>query len=256
MPTTHAQSLSELRAAHTPGAIRARLSTVPNHSYLRDIVYGAIDGTVTTFAIVSGVAGAGLSSEVIIILGVANLVADGFSMAAGNFLGTRTEQQQRERARLAEEMHIEKHPEGEREEIRRIFANKGFDGEPLEHIVATITSDRKQWVDTMMREELGMTLHGPSPWRAALWTLAAFVVLGFVPLSPFVLPGLLPASLSSAYTACAAMTAMAFFVVGAVKARFTAQRWYWGGLETLAIGGTAAALAFAVGRMLSRVAAG
>ncbi len=192
-----------------------------------------------------------MSSEVIIILGAANLIGDGFSMAVGNFLGTRAEQQQREHARSAEEFHIEMHPEGEREEIRRIFANKDFAGEPLEHIVTTITSDRKPWVDTMMQEELGMPLHGPSPWRAALWTFTAFVVLGLVPLSVFILPGLTPASVSSPYRACVAMTAAAFFAIGAARAGFTAQRWYWGGLETLAIGGTAAALAFAVGRIVA-----
>ena len=80
------ESLRELEAAHTPEAVRARLEAGPPHSDLRDFIFGAIDGTVTTFAVVSGVSGAGLSASVLIILGVANLVADGFSMGVSNFL--------------------------------------------------------------------------------------------------------------------------------------------------------------------------
>jgi len=86
---------ADLAATHTPENVRQRLQTPTTHSYLRDFVYGAIDGTVTTFAIVSGVAGAGLSTGVILILGVANLVGDGFSMAASNYLGTKTEEELR-----------------------------------------------------------------------------------------------------------------------------------------------------------------
>ncbi len=89
--------LAELEAGHTPEAIQARLDAA--HSDLRDFIFGAIDGTVTTFAVVSSVSGAGLAAGVLIILGVANLVADGFSMGISNFLGTRAEQQQRGRTR-------------------------------------------------------------------------------------------------------------------------------------------------------------
>ncbi len=250
MSVSHPPGREALRAAHTPEAIRARLAGGPDHSYLRDFVYGAMDGAVTTFAVVSGVAGARLGPGVVLVLGVANLIADGFSMAAGNFLGTRTERQRADRARLDEEAHIEAVPDGEREEIRQIFAAKGLEGQILEGVVEVITRDRQRWVDTMLREELGLPLAHPSAWRAAWTTFAAFVAVGAVPLSPYICQ-LLGASLGyDAYLWSTGMTACAFFGVGAAKARFVAQRWFIGGLETLAIGTFAAGLAFLAGRLL------
>ena len=108
------RSASDLEAAHTREAIRTRLEAGPSHSDLRDFIFGAIDGTVTTFAVVSGVSGAGLPAGVLIILGVANLVAAGFSMGISNFLGNRAEQQQRAHTRHEEEYHMRPGPEGGR----------------------------------------------------------------------------------------------------------------------------------------------
>ncbi len=243
-------SLSELKAAHTPSAIHARLESGPRYSYLRDFVYGAIDGTVTTFAIVSGVAGAGLSSSVVIVLGLANLVGDGFSMAAGNFLGTRADQQLRDQTRRIEERHIALHPDGEREEIRQIFMDKGFYGENLESAVDTITADNRRWVDTMIREEHGMTLDGPSPWRAASVTFAAFMGLGMIPLLTFLYRYFFPNGMANPYLWSTAFTGMAFFLIGALKGRFVTESWYKSGLETLAVGSVAASLAYLVGLLL------
>ena len=103
---------TEHAAEHTPEAIKRRLSSGVSQDYLKDSVYGAIDGAVTTFAVVSSVAGAGLGSGIVIIMGLANLLADGFSMASGNFLGTRAENQAADKAKREEELEIDLHPEG------------------------------------------------------------------------------------------------------------------------------------------------
>lgn len=240
-------SRGALKASHTPAAIRRRLSQGPAQSYLRDFIYGAIDGAVTTFAVVSSVAGAQLSSRVVIILGLANLIGDGFSMAASNYLGVRAERQQRDRLRAEEEAHIAEYPAGEQEEIRQIFERKGFADDDLERVVKVITADRERWVETMLAEEYGLSPGGPVPWKAALWTFSAFVLVGAIPLAPFLLG-------SGSYASSAALTGVAFFLVGASKSRFVVQSWWTAGLETLALGGGAAGLAYGVGLLLRDIA--
>lgn len=223
------------------------------HSYLRDFVYGAIDGTVTTFAVVTSIAGAGLNPEIVIVLGMANLLGDGFSMAASNYLGTRTEQQLRDRARAMEKRHIRIEPDGEREEIRQIFAAKGFEGEDLERAVKIITSDEQRWIDTMLVDELGISLESPNAFKAAATTFFAFFLVGLLPLMAFLYGLITPVESSSLFFVSTLMTAAAFFLVGTAKSLFVDQKWYWSGLETLTIGGVAAALAYIVGLMLKGI---
>ena len=243
-----------LEAEHTPAGVSARLRRRPAPSYLHDFIYGAVDGAVTTFAVVAGVAGANLDETVVIILGVANLIADGFSMAVSNFLGSRAERQLRERARREEQAHIRLIPEGEREEIRQIFAAKGFEGRDLDRVVEVITSDPERWTETMMREELGFGSTEPNEFRAALATLVAFVTVGFLPLVVYVYDLAAPGQVESAFTWSAVMTGIAFLVVGGLKSRFVDQSWWRSALETLAVGGLAAALAYATGALLQGVA--
>ena len=145
-----------------------------------------------------------------IVLGGANLIADGFSMAVSNFLGSRAERQQRERARREEQRHIRPVPEGEREEIRQIFASKGFEGRDLDRVVDVITSDPELWTETMMSEELGYGSTEPNEFRAAATTLAAFLVVGSLPLLVFVYELAMPGGVDDAFTWSAVMTGVAF----------------------------------------------
>ena len=246
---------NNLEHSHDTADIVERINSKTNHSYLRDFVYGAIDGTVTTFAVVSGVAGAGLDSRIVIILGLANLIGDGFSMAASNYLGTRTDEQLREKARAMEKRHIKEAPEGEREEIRQIFANKGFEGEDLERAVEIITSNEKRWIDAMLVDELGLSLESPSPIKAAATTFVAFCVVGMLPLLAFIYGYFVPTDNNNLYLLSTIITGFAFFLVGATKSVFVEQRWTWAGLETLTVGGIAAGLAYLVGLMLKGILA-
>jgi vacuolar iron transporter family protein len=246
--------MAGLQADHTSEAISARLQRGVRHSYLRDFIYGAVDGAVTTFAVVAGVVGADLRIGIIIVLGAANLFADGFSMAVSNFLATRAEQQQFELARLTEERHIREIPAGEREEMRQIFAAKGLRGEQLEHVVDVLTADPRQWVDIMMQEELGLPREVASPWRAGFASFVAFLAIGTMPLVAYIYAVAFPDTLARPFLWSSLMTGVAFFVVGAFKSRFVVQSWWRSGLETLAVGSIAAALAFLAGVLLKGVA--
>ena len=209
---------------------------------------GGIDGCVTTFAVVAGALGAGFSGLVVAILGLANLLADGLSMAVSNYLGTRSQHEELEQARLDEEQHIAEHPEGEREEIRQIFASKGFTGDTLEKIVATVTQDRRLWIDTMLREELGLHLEARDPLRAGLATFAAFVAVGVVPLLPFIIPSVG----RQRFLISAVITGLAFAGVGFAKGLVLKRSLWMSALQTLFVGGAAAAVAFLVGSWLRK----
>jgi vacuolar iron transporter family protein len=223
--------------------------------YLEDFVYGATDGTVTTFAVVAGVVGASLSPTILLILGFANLFADGFSMAIGNYLATKARIQYIKRARRKEEWEIDNLVDQERQEVREIYSKKGFRDELLDDIVRVITSRRKVWVDTMMTEELGLIQDGRRPLDAAITTFAAFNAIGLVPLLPFIAlfasGSVLPSWDAFAYSAV--FTGVAFFVIGWIKGKVVQEPLLKSGLGTLGIGGMAATLAFFVGYLLNLV---
>jgi VIT1/CCC1 family predicted Fe2+/Mn2+ transporter len=222
---------------------------------LEDFVYGATDGSVTTFAIVAGVVGASLSPAVVLILGFANLLADGFSMAVGNYLATKARQEYIEKKRKREEWEIDNLANQEKQEIRDIYIKKGFKDEILDEIVRVITSRRKIWVDTMMTEELGLIHDSRRPREAAWTTFLSFTSVGLIPLLPFVAMflGGMVLSTGDAFVYSVAFTAGAFFLIGAVKGRVVDKPLLRSGANTLLVGGIAASVAFAVGYLLSLV---
>lgn len=254
MPHPHnVRTARALLHQHAPATIARRLEDGRSPSYLGDAVLGAIDGTVTTFAVVAGAAGAGLSPGVALIVGLSNVVADGFSMAAGNTLRARADHEILAEARAMEERHVDEIPEGEREEVRQIFAAKGFSGQTLEEVVSIVTSDRRRWVDTMLTEELGLRLELPSPLRTGAITFSAFVVAGFVPLLPlFFVRALEPRG--GVFLASVAATALAFFGIGWGKGRVLGRPPVRAGLETFVVGALAAGLAYLVGLLVGRLA--
>jgi VIT1/CCC1 family predicted Fe2+/Mn2+ transporter len=169
-------------------------------------------------------------------------------MAAGNALRAHVDRGILARARAEEEAHVDVVPEGEREEVRQIFAAKGFDGSALEEAVSVVTSDRRRWVETMLREEHGLSLAVPSPRRTAVATFAAFVGAGLLPLLPLALsPAVLPER--TAFAWCVAATAVAFLGAGAAKGALLRAGRLRSALQVLVVGGAAAAIAWAVGHL-------
>lgn len=239
--------MAELEHEHTAEAIAHRIAA-SNHNYIRDFIYGGIDGAVTTFAVVSGVSGAELSPAIVLILGFANLAADGFSMAASNFLGTRAEHDDYRRLEKIEYRHIEIAPEGEREEVRQIYREKGFKGEELDKAVELITADKDRWVKTMLTEEYGLPAEVRSPWTAAFATFAAFIICGLVPLLPYLL------GMASSFLISCVMTGATFFLIGSFKSRWSTTSWFRSGLETFFVGALAAGLAYGAGVLLKDIA--
>ena len=207
--------------------------------YLRDWVYGGIDGAVTTFAVVAGVAGASLSTSIVLILGFANLVADGFSMAAGSYSSSRTEGEQYDRILAETHRRIHSDPESQKAVLGRALAAKGFGGRQLDEAVETITANDIDWANTLMIEVDGLAPILRRPMLAALNTYGSFLVFGIVPLLPYLF--------SLGFLASSIMTAIAFFAIGSLKSLWTGRTWWRSGLGTLAIGALAAAIAYLVG---------
>ncbi len=230
---------------HSQQEITERIGAPPGRGLLRDTVYGAIDGTVTTFAIVAGVAGAGLSPFVIVVLGLANVLADGFSMAAANYSGTKAEQDNIRRIRKLEERHIRDYPTGEWLEVREILSRKGLSGRVLDDATDAITQDRESWIGVMMEGEYGLGGVDPHPVQAALATFVAFLLAGMVPLLPFLLAA------ENALALSVSMTMATFLLIGALKSMWSLTPWWRSAAETLLIGGTAAGLAYFVGTLFN-----
>lgn len=219
-------------------------------AYLKDMIYGANDGIITTFAIIAGVVGAALPTVTIVLLGIANVLADGFSMATSNYLGTKSERDFFKRERRVEQWEVAHIPEEERAEIRAILAKKGYSGNDLERLTDLIVQNEDFWVDFMMHEELRLSSHGDrKPSKHALATFFAFIAAGILPIAPYVFLS----DVDRAFQLTVFGTAVALFLVGALRSAFTEMRWARAGFEMLFVGGIAAAIAFLAGFLMRRL---
>lgn len=251
LPNKDEKIIAELKAAHRRGNATEKYHNVGKGSYLRNMVYGANDGIVTTFAVVAGVAGANLSTKIILILGFANLVADGLSMALGNILGTRSENQLKKEELKVEHFEIDHVPEEEAKEIEEIYKKKGFKGDDLKRAVQIITSDKNIWAKEMMIHELGIIPgEEESPWKNGLATFVAFASAGLLPLLPYVFN----IAIKDTFTTAIIFTAVALFAVGAARTVFTKKNWLLAGLEMLGVGAIAAIAAYVLGYFIEHIA--
>jgi vacuolar iron transporter family protein len=212
---------------------------------VRDIVIGMSDGLTVPFALAAGLAGAVQGTGVVITAGLAEVAAGSIAMGLGGYLAARTDAEHYAKERAREERETVELPEREAEEVADVFRGFGLSEELVGSVVDCIRGDRKQWVDFMMKFELG--LEEPRPTRAsrsALTIAGSYIAGGLIPLVPYFLLN----SVHSALAASAAVTLTALLVFGYIKGRFTGSKPIRSAWHTVVVGGLAAAAAFGLAK--------
>ncbi len=217
--------------------------------HIKDAVYAANDGIITTFAVVAGVVGASLDPLVILVLGFANLFADGISMASGNYLGTKSEKDLYSKERARNERLLAEDRTTYRTKIISLLRKKGYGEADVDGLVELITHNDKFSLDFIMHEEVGLLEQEETrPVKGALVTLVAFMTAGFVPLIPY----LFFAGSEDTFFYAALFTALALFSIGASRSALIEKSWLYAGLEMLIVGGLAAIVAYLVGFIIKQ----
>ena len=219
-------------------------------NWLRDVILGGQDGLVNILGIILGVIAAGGSDNVLLVTGLAAAITESISMAAVGYTSSISERDFYRSELARETAEIETMPDAEAQEIRDIYAGKGFSGSLLESVVTTITANRDTWLTTMMEEELHIQ---PVAARAIIRTAVvigvATLIGHLIPLVPFFVLPRVPA-----LVAAIALSTAALFGVGAYTAVTLVGDWRRAGLRFVAIGLGAAAIGFIVGRLFNSVA--
>lgn len=217
---------------------------------IREIVYGGNDGIVTTFAVVAGTAGADLPHYIVIVLGLANLFADGLSMATGAYLSEKSDQAQWKRIRREERQEIEDMPEIERAEVREYLETWGFAGKDLDRAVELLTADKERWTDVMMIGEHGYTGDADSkPLLDGIMTFCSFTLFGSIPLIPY----FLSIQAEDRFTVAIIGTFASLVLLGAARSYVTKEKMYRGPLEIVFVGALGAVVAYGIGILFKSV---
>ncbi len=213
---------------------------------LRAAVFGINDGLVSNASLLMGIAGAAPSSNVIVLTGVAGLLAGAFSMAAGEYVSMRSQRELHEYQIALEREELAEYPEEEAQELALIYEAKGVRSDEARRLAHTLVADPERALDALSREELGLDPDDlGSPWGAASFSFVAFALGAALPLLPFVV-----ASGAAALLGAIAVTGVALFVVGATISLFTGTAAWRGGLRMLSIGAAAAAATWGIGRAI------
>jgi VIT1/CCC1 family predicted Fe2+/Mn2+ transporter len=221
--------------------------------YLKNIVYGGIDGIITTFAVVAGGAGAALSGGILLMLGLANLFADGFSMAFGEFASSRAEDEYYKKEKSYELHMLAQNPNKVKANITSHYVKKGFDDIEAEKIANLLMQSPSAAVEILLTER-DVTKSSGSLWAKSIYTFFAFLFFGSFPLITYVIVPFVPEIQPHTFAMAATFTAATLFGLGATKALFTDRSWYYSGFEMLCMGGVSAVAAYTIGEALSWLA--
>lgn len=218
--------------------------------YVSSLVYGGLDGIITTFAVVSGVAGASLDPIVIIILGFSNLFADGFSMAVGDYLSSKSAYEYEEEERRLDTSKINHDFENETKRLTETYQTKGMTTEDAETVAQTFA----KYPDLMVEQQLGekKEIHWSQPLKNAVVTFVSFVIFGFIPLLTYVLVLFIGELGIDSFVLSSILTGVTLFSLGVAKSLITHVNWFKSGLEMLIVGGLAALVAYGVGYVLGQ----
>ncbi|MFD8556971.1 VIT1/CCC1 transporter family protein [Streptosporangium canum] len=215
-----------------------------NGGWLRPSVFGAMDGLVSNFALIAGVAGGTASTKVIVLAGVAGLAAGAFSMAGGEYVSVASQRELALAEIDVERRELERHPEAEQAELAQLYESRGVEPGVAAEVARQISQDPEKALEVHALAELGVTPEDlPSPRIAALSSFLSFSVGAILPLLPYLLG--VTSLVSSAVISC-----LALFGAGALVSRVTARSWWYSGLRQLAVGAVAAALTFGLGHLL------
>lgn len=226
----------------------------PFENYFKEVIYGGIDGIITTFAVVAGFSGAALSNEtttqlsflVVLLFGLANLFADGVSMGLGNFLSVKSDQDLYKTARRKEAQEVKDHTELEFEETVTILMGKGYEEADARTMATLYRKNETFWVDFMMNHELQMPdPRGDNPMLTGFATFASFLFFGVIPLLPFMFSGTALPSTVFMYSVIG--TLFALVLLGILKWKIVGSSLKMSLFEVLVVGGAAALVAYFVG---------
>lgn len=228
--------------------------------FIKNIVFGGLDGIITTFAVVSGATGGGLGVDVILILGFSNIFADALSMGVGDALSSKAEHEYIRAERRREAWEFTNFPEGEVKEMVDLYMSKGMEREDAELVIKTMAKYEDFFVDVMMLEELELVVPADdeNPWVDGAVTFSAFVVFGLVPLLSYAIfqAANLDLQTQDLFIIACVLTVISLFVLGAIKSKFSTKPWWRGGLEIMTMGSFTAATAYFIGWFVNYVALG